>query len=136
MIINAQDTILGRLASYVAKKALLGENVEIVNCEKAVITGGKKNILEKYKARVKRGNPFKGPYFPRRADMIVRRAIRGMLPRKKARGRDAYKNIKCYLGIPENLKNETFITLEEVNINKVKPLKFIYLNEISKMFGR
>ena len=53
MIIDASDMILGRLATYVAKKALLGEKVDIVNCEKAVITGNKKSVFEKYKKRVK-----------------------------------------------------------------------------------
>lgn len=136
MIINAQDTILGRLASYAAKKALLGEKIEIVNCEKAVITGGRKDILAEYKNKIRIGNVFKGPFFPRRADMIVRRTIRGMLPRKKFRGRDVYKNIKCYLGVPENLKNETFITLDNANVNKLRSLKFIYIRDVSKMFGK
>jgi len=29
-----------------------------------------------------------------------------MLPFKRARGRDVYKNIKCHIGVPENLANE------------------------------
>ena len=36
--IDATNLILGRLASYAAKKAQLGENVDIINCEAAVIT--------------------------------------------------------------------------------------------------
>ena len=39
MIINAENLILGRMTTYAAKKALQGEEVDIVNCEKAIITG-------------------------------------------------------------------------------------------------
>ena len=48
MIINADGLITGRLASYAAKQALLGEKVDIINSEKACITGSKPQILEKY----------------------------------------------------------------------------------------
>jgi large subunit ribosomal protein L13 len=135
MIINAENLILGRLATYCAKQALLGEKIVVVNCEKAVITGNKKDILNKFLNKVKRGNPFKGPFYPRRPDMIVRRTIRGMLPRKKTRGRMAYKNIICYLNVPDRLKNEKIISLENANINKLNSLKYLQLKEISRIIG-
>lgn len=135
MIINAENLILGRLASYAAKRVLLGEKIVIVNCEKAVITGNRKEILDKFLQKISRGNPFKGPYYPRRPEMIVRRTIRGMLPRKKHRGREAYKNIICYVGIPDNLKNEKMIELQNTNINRLKNLKYLQLSEISKIVG-
>ena len=135
MIINAEDTILGRLATYAAKQALLGEKVFIINCEKAIITGSRKDILNDFAERIARGNPFKGPYFPRRSDMIVRRTVRGMLPRRKSKGRIAYKNVICYLGMPESLKNEKIISLENANINRLRTLKYLYLKEISRVIG-
>ena len=135
MIINAENTILGRLATYAAKQALLGEKVFIINCEKAIITGSRKDILNDFAERIARGNPFKGPYFPRRSDMIVRRTIRGMLPRRKSKGRIAYKNVICYLGMPESLKNEKIISLENANINRLRTLKYLYLKEISRVIG-
>ena len=135
MIINAENSILGRLATYAAKQSLLGEKIIVVNCEKAIITGNKKDILEGFLDKIRRGNPFKGPFYPRRADMIVRRTIRGMLPRRKSRGRDAYKNIICFLGVPDNLKNEKMISLENANINKLKDLKYLQLKEISRIIG-
>jgi len=135
MIINAEDTILGRLATYAAKQALLGEKVFVINCEKAIITGSRKDILNDFAERIARGNPFKGPYFPRRSDMIVRRTVRGMLPRRKSKGRIAYKNVVCYLGMPESLKNEKIISLENANINRLRTLKYLYLKEISRVIG-
>ncbi len=44
MIINADNLIIGRIASFAAKKALLGEKVVIVNSEEAVMTGKKKRL--------------------------------------------------------------------------------------------
>ena len=44
MIIDAKDLIAGRMGAFVAKQLLLGETVDIVNAEKAVISG-KKNVV-------------------------------------------------------------------------------------------
>jgi len=136
MIINAENLIMGRIATYAAKQSLLGEKVFIVNCEKAIITGNRKEIINSFLEKIRRGNPFKGPYYPRRPDMIMRRTIRGMLPRRKTKGRDAYKNVICYLGIPETLKNEKMISLDNANINRLKTLKYLYLKEISRVLGK
>ena len=115
MIINAKDAILGRLGSYVAKQLLLGNKVDVVNCEEAVISGRKHAVLENYIRRIDRKAPGKGPYFYRRPDMFVKRTIRGMLPFKRSRGQDAFKNIKCHIGMPENLKNEKVYAIGEIN---------------------
>ena len=135
MIIDANNMILGRLASFAAKKALLGEDIRIVNCEKAVISGNKKYLLEKYKAKVDKGVPLKGPYFPKLPDRIVRRTIRGMLPYKKPRGEKAYKKIMCYIGIPDELKNEKPISLKEADASKLPTTRFLTLEKISRHVG-
>ena len=44
IVIDANELILGRLATQVAKKLLLGVEVQIINCEKAVISGTKKHF--------------------------------------------------------------------------------------------
>ena len=48
IIIDANHGIFGRLCSFAAKKALQGDEVIIVNCEKAIITGNKKDVVKKY----------------------------------------------------------------------------------------
>ena len=40
MIINAKDAILGRLGTYVAKQALLGNKVDVINCEETLVAEG------------------------------------------------------------------------------------------------
>ncbi len=132
MIIDGANLILGRLASYAAKKSLEGENVIIVNSELVVVSGKKENTESRYKVKADRGNPLKGPYFPKMADRILRRTIRGMLPYKQARGKEAFERVMCYLGVPEKYKNEKIQVLEELNFNKLKTARFIRLGELVK----
>lgn len=137
MIIDATDLILGRMAAKAAKLALLGERIDIINCEKVAVTGNRRSTIEKYKEKRSFGhNPFKGPYFPKAPDQIVKRTIRGMLPYKQEKGMKAFKRVKCYLGVPKEFENEkTVATIKEANISKLTNLKYIYLAEISKELG-
>ncbi len=130
MILNAKDLIVGRFASVVAKKAILGEEVFIINSELAVITGAKKVVIGKYEAQANRGEPFHGPFLPKTPDRFLKRIIRGMLTYKKGKGRDAFKRIKCYRGIPEEFKNKEAITIEKANVSKIQNLKYITIGEI------
>ena len=52
MIIDASGTMLGRLASYAAKQVLNGNEIVIVNAEKAVISGRKQRIINDFKQRL------------------------------------------------------------------------------------
>ncbi|QQG38553.1 MAG: 50S ribosomal protein L13 [Candidatus Woesearchaeota archaeon] len=136
MILDATDLILGRFATVVAKKALLGEEVFIVNCEKVVVTGSKKDVLGKYKwYREVGGDALKGPFFPRRSDLVVKRTIRGMLPHKQEKGKKAFKRIRCYYGVPKGLEGKKFETIKEADVSNMQNLKYIYLNEICKELG-
>ena len=134
MIIDAKNTILGRLGSYVAKQVLLGEKVHVINCEEAVISGRKKAILQEYKKRMNRKAPGKAPYFYRVSDKLVKRAIRGMLPYKRARGRDAFKNLRCYIGVPDNLKAEGALILEKAGVEKL-PFDYLKVKDICRALG-
>lgn len=106
-VIDASGTILGRLASYAAKQVLIGNEIVIVNAEKAVISGKKQRIVNDFKQHLGTktwGSQKKAPKHPRRPDTYVRRVIRGMLPWKKARGRNAFRRLKVYISTPEDLK--------------------------------
>ena len=110
MIINAEGHTLGRLLAFAAKQALLGETVIIVNVEKMLVSGDRDEIFNRYLDRLKWKNKMnyrKGPFHQKRPDKFVRKAIRGMLPYKKTRGREAYKRIMTYIGIPEYEIKET-----------------------------
>jgi len=134
-LIDANNLILGRVASYVAKKSLNGEQFIIINCEKAVISGSKKTVFEIYKAKIDRGEPFKGPFFPKRPDMLFKRTIRGMLPYKQEKGRKALRRIKVFIGEPKLDNLPKPIDLKEMNVNKLKLSKYIKVGELCKLLG-
>ncbi|MFQ6010516.1 MAG: 50S ribosomal protein L13 [Candidatus Aenigmatarchaeota archaeon] len=98
--IDADGAVLGRLASVVAKELLCGEKVVVVNAGRSVISGKSSSVKERYSKRTRRGSIHKGPFYPKRSDMIMRRAVRGMLPKNK-RGRDALKNLRIHVDCPE-----------------------------------
>ncbi len=134
MIIDAKDSILGRVSTFAAKQALLGNKVDVINCEECAVSG-KRSVLELYLQRVHRKAPTKGPYFYRRPDMMVKRAIRGMLPFKRARGRDAFKKVRCHIGIPEDLKNEKPVEIQGASINKLQNTSYMKIKDICKAVG-
>lgn len=134
MIVDANDMIIGRMSGFLAKKALLGEEIAVVNSEKAVITGSKKNILADYKQARERGAPLVGPYIIRTPEAIVKRIIRGMLPYKRPRGREAFARIKCYRGIPKEFEGKKILKLEQFDVNNTNS-KYITINHISKFLG-
>ncbi len=136
MIIDGNNLVLGRMATHVAKAILNGEKVEIVNCEKIVISGRKEDLIERWTAKTKRGEPFHGPFYPRREDMLVRRTIRGMLPWKESRGKQAFKNVACHIGIPESLKGKKIDTIKEANASRLRRTGYMRIGEISRHIGK
>ncbi len=135
VLINANGLIVGRLSSIVAKKLLEGEEITIINAEKAIISGAKASTHAEYKQTVERGTKEKGPYFPKRPDAIVTRTIRGMLPYKTQRGKDATSRLKVYIGTPSDIKAETAVTLEKASVDRLSSYRYIELGELSKLLG-
>lgn len=129
-IIDGKNATLGRLASYVAKQALKGEEIAIVNVEQIIITGNKKNIEEEFKEkRSKVGSSQKGPKYSKSDEKIVKRTIRGMLPDyRKGRGREAFKRIKCYKGIPKEFEDKKKISAGKEKKGKLIQIKNIFKN--------
>ena len=138
LIIDASNLILGRMASIVAKKLLEGYKVVIVNAEKAVVSGKPKMVIASYQLmlRVKTlRNPYKwGVRRPRTPDRIVRSAIRGMLPKNTPKGTRALRNLKVFIGVPEEYANKEKITIPEADVSGLKG-KYITVGEIAKHMG-
>lgn len=118
-IVNAEELILGRMASIVAKRLLRGETITIVNAEKAVISGKRRSKVREAKEFLQVGHPRKGPFHYRRPDRIVRRTVRGMLPYKQPKGKQAYKRLKVFIGAPEEVRDQTMETLAEAHAEKL-----------------
>jgi large subunit ribosomal protein L13 len=133
MIIDATDLIVGRLATFVAKKAMLGEKMDIVNSEKSVVSGTKERVFNNYTKKNQRGIPLQGPYIPKMPNALVRRTIRGMIPYKTERGRKAFEKIKCHIGIPSELKDQKTETIKQANASKLPYLKYVTIGSICKL---
>ena len=138
--VDAEGDVAGRLASKVAKLALLGYEVYVFNAEKSVITGKKRVVISEWRHKVlERGDWYKGPFYPKRPDRILKRIIRGMLP-KNWRGRVAYSRIKVFVGFPEEFRKFNVIRFDDTKINeRIKNSKrkiwFVTLKEISESLG-
>lgn len=134
IIIDATNIILGRLATIAAKQALLGEEITVINAEKAIVSGEKQAVLARYREKYARGTPSTGPFIHRMPDRLVRRTIRGMLPYKTPRGEAAYKRIMCYAGVPEQFAGkETFAI--DASRDKLPNNKFVTVQDISRNLG-
>ncbi len=127
IIYDGRDAVFGRLASRVAKDLLKGNEVDILNCEDIIVSGDKKLLVKKILAKREMGSggSMKGPKYPRVADKLIKRMIRGMLPRDRAKGRDAFRNLKVYTDgkIDENT----------IKLDHKKPMKFSSVREIVRL---
>ncbi len=127
--IDGKGLTLGRLASFVAKEILKGTEVAVLNSDLVIITGNKKTIEREFQEKRSRfGHSQKGPKHPATSEKIVKRAIRGMLPNhREGRGKEAFKRVKCYVGIPKQFEGKKPIVL-----NKERKIKFSPVKEFTK----
>lgn len=131
LVVDARDCILGRVASQVAEAALDGKRVAVINAESAVITGNEDDVMDVYRKRTEVGSD-RGPYYPKRPDGLMKRAIRGMVPYKTTRGREAFENVRVYVGNPHDRDAEV---LEGTSLDRLSHIKFVQLGEVSENLG-
>jgi len=133
-VVNAEGLILGRMSSKIAKRLLNGEDVIIVNAEKAVLSGKRKSKIAEAKEFLEVGAPERGPFHYRRPDRIVLKTVKGMLPTKQERGKKALEKLRVFMGIPDELKTQKIETLSEAQASKLKGPQFT-LAELAKEIG-
>ena len=134
IIYDGKDAVFGRLASVVAKNLLKGSFVDIVNCEGIIISGKKGSFVEKIRTKrgMDRGSSLKGPKYLRVEDRLIKRMIRGMLPRDRIKGQNAFKRLKCHIG-NGNLSDEELKNAE--GFNHMKPRNYSTIKEIVRNLG-
>ncbi|MBI4140154.1 50S ribosomal protein L13 [Candidatus Woesearchaeota archaeon] len=128
-IYDASGAIVGRLASRVAKDAILGEEVAIINVGDAIITGSKEFVLSKYERKRSMGQHHKGPFIHRTPEKFFKRIIRGMLPHKESRGVLAFKRIKCYNGVPDGLN------IDVIKNSRTTIHEFVTVKDLLRQLG-
>jgi large subunit ribosomal protein L13 len=135
--IDATNQIAGRLSSKVAKLVLSGKRVVVVNAEKALISGSRTSVINQWKERLELGskvNPIYGPIHPRRPDNILRRMVRGMVPRKKPKGATAMKRLRVYIGVPSGVDESKMTKFEETTATRPIPV-YVTMGDLSRSLG-
>lgn len=130
-IIDADGAILGRLSSHVAKRLLNGEEITVINADKILLTGSVEENYKQYYSAYNKGKSLAGPEYPRLPDRILRRTVRGMLPIKTTRGKDALGRLKAYIGSPKELASEVPEKIALAPAGR----RYVKLVEISKLLG-
>jgi len=118
-LVNAESLIVGRMCSKVAKRLLNGEQIIVVNAEKIIISGKRKSKVAEAHKFLEVGAPERGPFHSRRPDRIVRKTVRGMVPWSQPKGKTAYKRLKVFLGVPDELKGQKMETIDQANAAKL-----------------
>jgi large subunit ribosomal protein L13 len=131
-IIDADGAILGRISTVIAKRLLNNETIAVINSEKAIISGKKSAIKNRYSHKRELGTYRKGPFFPRMPDKLVKRTIRGMIPYQTPHGREAFKKLKCYIGIPKEFEGMKY---EKIGIADKHPTDYITVGDLSRELG-
>ena len=130
ILIDAQDEVLGRLASQVAKilrgknkpgftpNVDCGDNVIVINADKVRLTG--KKMMNKVYVRhtgYPGGQRFATPadYLRKKPEFVIEKAVKGMLPRTRL-GAAQLRNLKVYAGAehPHAAQNPKQIKLNEI----------------------
>jgi large subunit ribosomal protein L13 len=134
-VIDAKGLIHGRLASNVAEMIMSGDEVVVLNAEGIIITGQRDVIFADFKAKVDRGDTTKrkGPFYPRRADLLFKRCVRGMIPWTTTSGRDAYRRLHVYVGTPKQFESCEKLRPEEA-VREITG-KYTTLGAVSKFLG-
>jgi large subunit ribosomal protein L13 len=137
IVVDATDHIAGRLSSHVAKLLLKGNRVSVVNCEKIMLSGTRTNIISQYRGFLEVNSvihPRHGPVHPRRPDTIMKKMIRGMLPRKKPSGLAAHKRLRTYIGSPKELGSFEKIQFQQAKITR-SSANYMPVGDIAKIIG-
>merc|ERR1712213_234014 len=99
VVIDGRGHLMGRLASIVAKNILNGNKVVIVRCEGINLSGNfYRNKLKVLKFLRLRCNvkPARGPFHFRAPSKMFWRTVRGMVPHKTERGKEAMKRLQTF----------------------------------------
>ena len=136
---------MGRLASASADLLLKAarehrdDKVIIINAEKAIVSGRPRSVLNTYHKKYELNHARKGPFYPRMPDMILKRAVRGMLPyQKKSSGRRALRNLRVEISCPAHLAGDLPEGHQHGDLSKIRkgmPERFIRLGDISADLG-
>merc|ERR1712184_26046 len=140
VVIDGRGHLMGRLASVVAKNILNGNKVVVVRCEGINQSGNfYRNKLKVLKFLRLRCNvkPSRGPFHFRAPSKMFWRTVRGMVPHKTERGKDAMKRLQTFEGVPPPYdRKKRMVIPSALKVLRLKPgRKFCSLGRLSHDVG-
>merc|ERR1712048_634228 len=140
VVIDGRGHLMGRLASIVAKFILNGNKVVVVRTEGINMSGNfYRNKLKYLKFLRLRCNvkPLRGPFHFRAPGKIFWRTVRGMVPHKTERGKDAMKRLQTFEGVPPPYdKKKRMVIPSALKVLRLKPgRKYCSLGRLSHDVG-
>ncbi|CAH0558033.1 unnamed protein product [Brassicogethes aeneus] len=140
ILIDGRGHLLGRLAAIVAKTLLQGNKVTVVRCEQLNISGNFYRTKLKFMSFLRKRcnvNPARGPFHFRAPSRIFWKTVRGMLPHKSERGKQALRNLKAYEGIPPPYdRRKRVVVPGALRVICLKPgRKFCHVGRLSHEVG-
>jgi large subunit ribosomal protein L13Ae len=140
VVIDGKGHLVGRLASYVAKLLVSGQRVAVVRCEQLMMSGSlfrnRVKFME-YLGKYFHTNPRRGFHHFRAPSMMFHKAVRGMVPRKMAKGECALDRLKVFDGIPSpyDVKKRKVVP-DALKIVRLKPFRpFCKVGELAASVG-
>jgi large subunit ribosomal protein L13 len=135
IVIDAKEAIVGRLGTLVAKLARMGNEVILVNCEEAVISGGRRAVIAENVKTVHRGSTEWGPHPQSRPDRFVRRMFRNMMNYKSPGGKKDYERVRTFIGVPEEYAKEINKDYKFKKSSDLVKNKYVKVSDICKQIG-
>ncbi|KAH8741522.1 60S ribosomal protein L13a [Cryptosporidium ryanae] len=140
VVIDCRGSLLGRLASVIAKELLNGQKIVAVRCEGINISGSLYRNRMKYQDFLRKRmntNPRKGPFHYRAPSKILFRAVRGMIPHKTSRGAAALARLTTLDGCPAPFdKVKRVVVPASLRVLRLKPQRrYTDLGTLSSLVG-
>nr|WIG64892.1 ribosomal protein L13 [Agasicles hygrophila] len=140
ILIDGKGHLLGRLAAIVAKTLLQGNKVTVVRCEQLNISGNFYRNKLKFMSFLRKRcnvNPARGPFHFRAPSRIFWKTVRGMVPHKTERGKQALRKLKAYEGIPPPYdRRKRVVVPGALRVICLKPgRKFCHVGRLSHEVG-
>ena len=136
-VVDGTNLIAGRVCSNVAKLLRSGNRIFIINCDKIMMSGKKSSIIKEYEDFLKINSiihPRHGPKHPRRPDTIIKRMVRGMLPKETPSKKTDLARLRTYIGVPKEVKGIEKIQFEKSKITKSSS-NYTSMAELSRYIG-
>ncbi|MFC7290754.1 50S ribosomal protein L13 [Hirschia litorea] len=138
VVIDAEGVVVGRLASYVAKRLRgkhradftphidTGDHIVIINADKAVLTGNKRRDKTYYwhtghpgGIKSRRAEEILDGRFPER---VIKKAIERMMPKESSLARTQFSKLRVYAGTehPHEAQQPEVVDFASMNSKNVK----------------